>query len=240
MYSQKSTTIPHFTMLLEFVNLRAQASESTAPEAVKKHWWEATPPKRSVPPRPVTSLTAAVDDTCIMCKSGKHPLYSCYKFKTLPPDRMILTLKSNGLCLNCLRPGHFVKECTSMNRCRKCQKPHHTLLHRESRPEHCESTGTSKQTEPPSVTADSVFSHVAQAGPKSRQPLLLTCRVCRSVAPMLPPLSLSVWPNICICLVSVDKLSSPALVALHTNLLVRQLYVSLSLPCHLHGRVFQN
>ena len=202
--------------------------------------------KPSYLPRPVTSLTAAVDDTCVMCKSGKHPFYSCYKFKTLPPDRMISTLKSN---LNCLRPSHFVKECTSMNRRHKYQQPHHTLLHWESRPEHCESTGTSKQTEPSSATADSVFSHVAQAGPKSREPLLLTCHVLILSVPLprqeiswiphpLPPLSLSVWPNICICLVSVDKLSSPALVALHTNLLVRQLYVSVSLPCHLQARVF--
>jgi len=40
-------------------------------------------------------------------------------------------VKSNDLCMNCLRPGHFVKQCRSMNRCRRCQKSHHTLLHAE-------------------------------------------------------------------------------------------------------------
>jgi len=104
-------------------------------------------------------------------------LYSCSKFKSLPPDRMMSTLKSNGLCLNCLKPGHFVKECTSLNRCRKCQKPHHTLLHLEVRPERSEPTATVKQTVPPSAVADPVLSHIAQTGSRSRQPLLMTCRV---------------------------------------------------------------
>ena len=30
---------------------------------------------------------------------------------------------------HCLKIGHFVKQCKSLNRCRKCQRAHHTLLH---------------------------------------------------------------------------------------------------------------
>ena len=33
------------------------------------------------------------------------------------------------MCMNCLGKGHFVPDCKSANRCRKCQKPHHTQLH---------------------------------------------------------------------------------------------------------------
>jgi len=113
-YSQESTTVSHFNALLESVNLQAQASET-----VKKQRVEATPLKRSFLPHPITSLAATIDNTCIVCKAGKHPLYSCSKFKSLPPDRMLSTLKSNGLCLNC-KPGHFVKECTSLNQCCNC------------------------------------------------------------------------------------------------------------------------
>ena len=35
--------------------------------------------------------------------------------------------------VNFLKPGHFVRECKSLHRCRKCQKPHHSLLYVEPR-----------------------------------------------------------------------------------------------------------
>ena len=34
---------------------------------------------------------------------------------------MIKTLMVNDLCMKCLRPGHCVKQCKSLHRCRKCQ-----------------------------------------------------------------------------------------------------------------------
>lgn len=57
------------------------------------------------------------------------------KFKALSHDKNVSTLKSNGLCLNCLCSGHFVKDCVSVHCCKKCQKPHHKLLHIESKEE---------------------------------------------------------------------------------------------------------
>ena len=176
-YSQGSTGIPHFSTLLEFLNLRAQASESSVPELVKKHRSEALTPKRTFHARPVTSMTAAVDDYCFVCNTGKHPLYGCPKFRSLPHDRMMSLLKSNGLCLNCLKPGHFLKECTSTHRCRKCQKPHHTLLHVEAPIERREKSDVLSTTVPLSSGANPVHSHVAQTGSKTRQFLLMTCRV---------------------------------------------------------------
>ncbi len=44
-------------------------------------------------------------------------------------DRKLSVVKNNGLCMNCLKIGHFLKECKSPHHCRTCQKPHHTLLH---------------------------------------------------------------------------------------------------------------
>ena len=176
-HSQESSAVPHFTTLLEFINLRAQASESVTPDLHKKRSFQASPTLRGFTPRPVTKLMAAVDETCMVCKSGKHPLYGCHKFKSLPHHRMVSTLKSNGLCLNCLKPGHFVRECTSTNRCRKCQRPHHTLLHLEVQPEHHESTEAAPVPTKPSSVTNSVLSPVAQTGPKFHHPLLMTCRV---------------------------------------------------------------
>lgn len=48
-------------------------------------------------------------------------------------DKIMLTLKVNNLCINCLRPGHFFKLCKSLHSCRKCLKPHHTLPHVEAK-----------------------------------------------------------------------------------------------------------
>ena len=43
---------------------------------------------------------------------------------------MVSTLKSNKLCMNCLKPA---RQCKSLHRCRNCQKPHRTLLHLETK-----------------------------------------------------------------------------------------------------------
>lgn len=40
-------------------------------------------------------------------------------------------VRNHGLCINCLRPSHHVKNCTSSSRCRTCNFSHHTLLHFE-------------------------------------------------------------------------------------------------------------
>ena len=45
------------------------------------------------------------------------------------PRQHDVSVKENRICLNCLRPGHFVRQCKSQHKCRKCQRPHHTLLH---------------------------------------------------------------------------------------------------------------
>ena len=179
-HSQEHSKVPHFTKLLEFLDLRAQASESSAPEFNKRRQLENVPSKRNPPPRSVTSFTATVDDSCVVCKVNKHPLYACQKFKSLPHEQMVSAIKGNGLCMNCLRPGHFVKQCASTQRCRRCQKPHHTLLHLEVKP-------SGREPNPPlqlsPLAADgahslsTVVSHVAQTGSKSRQVLLMTCRV---------------------------------------------------------------
>ena len=51
------------------------------------------------------------------------------QFKSFNRDRRLSILKSNSWCLNCLGSGHSAKNCQSLNRCQKCQKLHHTLLH---------------------------------------------------------------------------------------------------------------
>ena len=163
-HSQESVDVPHYNDLLDFINLRAQASESLSTSSSKKPF----------PNKPVTSFAANASNSsplCTVCKTERHPLYACPRFKLLPHDQKISTLKSNGNCINCLKPGHFVKQCKSLHHCKACQKPHHTLLHLDSPP---------MSSTPPSPTpiqrVDARVSSNAAAN-LAQTSLLMTCRV---------------------------------------------------------------
>ncbi len=106
--------MPHYSTLLDFLRLRAQASVA---EPLKKRSLEVSNFRKG--PRSVTSHAATVNDNCIACRAGKHPLFACPTFKSLPHEQMLSTLKTGKICLNCLRPGHFLKQCPSTQRCRR-------------------------------------------------------------------------------------------------------------------------
>ena len=176
-HSNSSTDVPHFNELLEFINLRAQAAEHSVSGTKRAH---ASEGRGNHTTNPVTSFAAntqpVATESCVLCKTETHPIFACSKFKSLPHDRMVATVKSNSLCINCLRPGHYVKNCKSLHKCRECQKPHHTLLHFDK-------TGTSATTtqsgDPPTgsstPTLPSVSSHTA-TGLRSNS-LLMTCQL---------------------------------------------------------------
>ena len=69
-HSQPSPDVPHYEELLEFVDLRAQASETSC-----------ATPKKKLPNR-VTSFAANTNSSGNNCVV--YPLYVCAKFKSLP------------------------------------------------------------------------------------------------------------------------------------------------------------
>ena len=136
--SQGSKDIPHCTKILEFLNLCAQASESCSSEA-KRSISHDVKRQHFSNSKQVTSFAASTleaNPNCVVCKTDKHTLYACPQFKALPHDKMLATVQSNNICLNCLRPGHFSKNCKCNNHCKKCQRPHHTFLHVETKDNH--------------------------------------------------------------------------------------------------------
>ena len=65
----------------------------------------------------------------VFCANQKNICCTHVHIKAMSHDRMITVIKDNDLCMNCLKSGHFSKHCPSLSKCRKCQKPHHTLIH---------------------------------------------------------------------------------------------------------------
>ena len=109
-----------------------------------------------------------MDNACVACKRGKHPLYMCQEFKLLPYGNEVSILKGTGYCFNCLNKGHMFKQCPSSLRCRKCTMPHHAWLHKERE---------SEAHKPSKERAKSVMSHTSWLTSPQQQVLLITCQL---------------------------------------------------------------
>lgn len=159
-HSHAEADVPHYQELLDFIDLRAQASEISCTTLKKQ-----SQPSRK-PRSGVTSFAAnsEFDSSCAVCKTENHPLYICPKFRAMSHEEKIQALKVNRSCTNCLGSGHFNNQCKSIHKCKVCQKHHHTLLHIETQ---------SKAA--PSQEGTPVGSHAATR--LTSDVLLMTCRV---------------------------------------------------------------
>ena len=167
--SQDAKKIPHYDDLLNFLDLRAQASESEP----RRH-----PPPRKANPKSATTFAANAQDAtpnCSLCKTLKHLLYACPRFKLLPHDEMLSTVRSSNVCLNYLKPGHFSRNCGSNSCCKKCQRPHHTLLHSDSK------TVIENEQQSPEMVASSTLAVAPMVSThtqsSSGSALLMTCQM---------------------------------------------------------------
>ena len=121
----KTEEVPPYQDILEFLDLRAQASETSLPSVGKRlpKLDHKVPP--TIPSFPANPKTVG---RCVVCTTEKHPLYGCHRFKALPHDEKKAVVKKNHLCMNCLNDKHFARDCKSSYKCKTCQKSH-TLLH---------------------------------------------------------------------------------------------------------------
>lgn len=71
----------------------------------------------------------ACNRKCYLCESN-HVLHKCPKLLAMTLPERLETVRNLRVCFNCFYWGHNVKECTR-NRCTKCGKKHHVLLHQE-------------------------------------------------------------------------------------------------------------
>ena len=85
---------------------------------------------------------------CTICHKKGHSVSRCFKLKSMSPVERGNACREGSLCLNCLKPGHRTLDCKN-EKCSKCGKPHHFLLHsgsgetQEKKPEETVSLFTS-------------------------------------------------------------------------------------------------
>ena len=171
-HNQSEVNVASYTDLLEFINLRAQATKTLTPDQTQqKRTHKGDPIRRNRQPHQHASFTAGANANCMVCKSKKHPLYMCPTFKEMPRDKKVSTLKSNNLCLNCFKPGHFSGQCPSAHKCKKCQRTHHTLIHNDSK----ESQAPPLAQAP--ITVREPVASYTSAGSNLPNTLLMTCQV---------------------------------------------------------------
>ena len=170
--------MPHYAEILEFIDLRARASETVLHEFPKRH----LQPVHSKPSTQVrTAYVASVDTACISCGVGKHPLYVCRKFKSMSVEKRMNLVIKHQLCFNCLHSGHFTQQCSSDRKCRECRKSNHTLLHSQFEREGVAKTPSLERQSLPAKTEKSSASHSSHLScPKSggqRRALMITCQI---------------------------------------------------------------
>ena len=156
-HNQGSKEVPDYLELLEFLDLRARATENTNGEPERKHSFN--PPSKNTA-RP--SYMAYTDETCVACKKAIHSLYSCKSFKALLRERKMGMVKDSRLCVVCLGSGHFVEE-----------GPSSSLLYIDSKSENHKAAKASPRS---GESTDVVMANVLQTV-HYKQVLLITCKV---------------------------------------------------------------
>ncbi|GFY33508.1 integrase catalytic domain-containing protein [Trichonephila clavipes] len=109
--------IPRLDELLQFLATQARSITNSTT-------------KRNVQ-RKVTLVASNAQSQCPLC-NGDHTLSRCDTFLKLSVQGRSEFVKTNNVCFNCLTQFHSVKTCKSKFRCKKCKKPHHSLLHFEN------------------------------------------------------------------------------------------------------------
>lgn len=115
-----SKDIPTYQRMVEFLENHCSILQSTSARKSSDF-------KRPVKP-PVVHAAVSPSGNCQICNGGAHSIEQCRRFGKMKVIDRKATVRRLGLCLNCLRPGHYVMDC-SRSSCGKCGQNHHHLLH---------------------------------------------------------------------------------------------------------------
>ncbi|XP_057329855.1 uncharacterized protein LOC130670464 [Microplitis mediator] len=139
----KGTSMPQYTDLLEFLEKRASCADipkikpPTQPNNNNHHnnnnHYNRNAAQKSAhvngqgkEQRQTFVINQYVP--CPLCNET-HSVRKCASFLAMNPQEREKVITKSSLCFNCLSPTHKARDCNS-NNCFKCNKRHHTLLHK--------------------------------------------------------------------------------------------------------------
>lgn len=128
--------LPTFHQLETFIENRWQSLEMIAPKKLESTSRTQPKPTRETG-RKSQSFVATkssndigtTSNGCPLCNS-MHPIYMCNKFREMPFDTKLATVRAKGLCFNCLKSNHVLGNCPNPTSCRHCGKRHHSSMHK--------------------------------------------------------------------------------------------------------------
>ena len=110
-HSKDQREVPSYTILLDFVYLRARAWVNIVQESD----WKREGSRKST----VNSYMVNIQDRCVAF-NAKHQLHMCRDFLAMSHDQKMAIVKKNAFCMNCLRPGNFLENSPTEQRCKQC------------------------------------------------------------------------------------------------------------------------
>lgn len=137
---QRKTESPTLEQMLEFIDWQAKAlscfqsndrKEQKDNKNSRKRPFtgknESSNDKRSKSNNDKSETNKNIErNQCKMCKEN-HRLYRCKKFLKLNLQNRRKVVKENELCNNCLKPGHFGKDCYA-DACKRCNVKHNSAI----------------------------------------------------------------------------------------------------------------
>ena len=129
----EATELPKWTEMTKWLQKRARilmSSNILRPQSQPQGKQEAQrrQGEHNRSPRSSRAMYLSGAQCCIKCDQ-QHQLEHCAEFDELSIPLKYELLKDNGICYNCLQPGHQRQECPSFRRCEVCSWKHSTLLH---------------------------------------------------------------------------------------------------------------
>lgn len=141
---------------LELVNFNSQQSSHSYSNNTN----------RAIKGKPIQPRQSYVslNNACVIC-NGTHRIYNCPTFLDADVQSRYNQVQNHQLCNNCLRTNHTWNQCKSNTACFKCNKYHHTLLHKDTTvnnearsPDTCKSELSSIEQTSSSTTHDTTAS----------------------------------------------------------------------------------
>ncbi|XP_036344939.1 uncharacterized protein LOC118754180 [Rhagoletis pomonella] len=113
------------------------------------------------------SSFAITKPCCVLCSGSNHKISSCTQFKELNTTQRFDAAKRYDLCINCLSNGHRIAQCPSKNRCRTCNRAHHTMLHHDNASQSPSTASSSTTSSQPSYSARAPWNNASSQSSES-------------------------------------------------------------------------